>query len=116
MKSLYYCQKYGQFDHVYILSAKYGLLSLDQVIEPYDVALSEKTRQERNRWAERVKIKLDDLHPDQKLELWFFCGRNYNEHFEGVKPFKNLSIGRCLSKINEMISELEPKETFNLTK
>lgn len=37
-----------------VLSAKHGLMELDDEIEPYDLALSSMTRHERERWTNRV--------------------------------------------------------------
>lgn len=45
-------------DRWFILSALHGLLSPDQIVDPYDLAMKDLPRQERRGWAESV---LQDL-------------------------------------------------------
>jgi hypothetical protein len=44
----------AQAEDWYILSAKYGLVEPDEVIEPYNETLSDISSAERRAWAERV--------------------------------------------------------------
>jgi hypothetical protein len=53
------CAESGVFDEVFILSAKHGVLRPHQVVEPYDVALSSKSREDREWWAQEVAEQLD---------------------------------------------------------
>lgn len=46
------------FDTWAILSANYGLLMPDDVVEPYDVALSSLPIEERRAWAERTRRQI----------------------------------------------------------
>jgi len=41
-------------DKIFILSAKYGLLSLTDVVEPYDKTLNKMTSNEIKEWANSV--------------------------------------------------------------
>jgi cytoplasmic iron level regulating protein YaaA (DUF328/UPF0246 family) len=95
-KSLKYCT--DNFDVVYILSAKYGLLELNQIIEPYEETLNNKTKIERKIWSEKVKKQIQEkqIHG----VFWFFTGEKYHEFFTGEKPLSGLSLGRCLSWFN----------------
>jgi hypothetical protein len=43
----------------FVLSAKHGLLTPDDVIEPYDVALKELPAGEKQAWSQRVLLALD---------------------------------------------------------
>jgi hypothetical protein len=44
----------------FIVSARYGLVEPDQVIEPYDLRISQLSRAERDAWARQVAAELAD--------------------------------------------------------
>jgi len=48
------------FDLIYILSAKYGLLELDRWVESYNKDLTTKGKIERLSWEKWVKIELPE--------------------------------------------------------
>ncbi|HUU98231.1 MAG TPA: hypothetical protein VM487_21065 [Phycisphaerae bacterium] len=48
----------GQLDAWAILSAKHGLVMPDQMLEPYELALSDLSRPERAAWASAVRDQL----------------------------------------------------------
>lgn len=48
----------------YIMSAKYGLLSPNEIIEPYDMCLSECSTEYRNNWEELILNKLSIFSKD----------------------------------------------------
>jgi len=89
-KSLQYCIQ-EQFEEIYILSAKYGLLHIDRIVEPYDLTLNSFSISKRKRWADHVKKQIE--REGLSGEFWFFCGSRYHEFFEGVKPFDKMSLG-----------------------
>lgn len=91
-KALAYCL--SRHSQVFILSAKYGVLSLDESIEPYEETLNTFTKLEREEWALKVKRQIQER--GLSGELWFYAGANYVEFFDGQKPLKGLSIGRQL--------------------
>ena len=67
-------------DRIYILSAKYGLLELDQVVEPYEETLKGKPVSVVRSWAYRVITELGrrtDLQSDRFVLL---AGENYRKH------------------------------------
>ncbi len=43
----------------FILSAKYGLVSPDEVIAPYEKTLNDMGAGERREWASRVQAQMD---------------------------------------------------------
>ena len=55
--------KYQKADEILILSAKHHIVELDQILEPYDVCLSNETVGEQKKWAEiciaSLKSKFD---------------------------------------------------------
>ena len=96
-------------DAIYILSAKYGLLDLDQIIAPYEMTLNTMTEAEKKGWSRRV---LDVLQKkaDLKSDLFvILAGMNYRKyllpeltHYE--IPLEGLSFGRQLQELKRRIS------------
>jgi hypothetical protein len=92
-----------------ILSAKYGLLHPDQVIEPYDLTLKGASKQAKREWAERVDAQIRSTI-NQKLVI--LAGDDYfaplteagKEHpLEYLAPMRGLSLGNRLAFLNEAI-------------
>ncbi len=88
-----------------ILSAKYGLVHPEQVIEPYDLTLNKLGIADRRRWAEQVMGQLQP-HLASESEVVFLAGQRYREFLEPQLarqgntvqvPMRGLSIGRQLS-------------------
>jgi cytoplasmic iron level regulating protein YaaA (DUF328/UPF0246 family) len=85
------------FEHpeIYILSAKYGLLKREKIIEPYDVTLSTVPRkkrkphlhilnaEEKKAWGEKVLKQLSTLADTKKDKFIFLAGKEY------VKPLRD---------------------------
>ena len=76
-------------DHIRILSGKYHLLELDQIISPYDVNLNQKGEEDLKIWASRVRDQLSlfsDLNTDRFVILSNEVYRRYLcpyiSHFE----------------------------------
>ncbi len=88
-KALAYCKP--RFDHVYILSAKYGLLNLTDFISPYEETLNTASIDLQQAWARKVDAQLKE----RKItgEFWFFTGERYHKFFDGKKPLQGLSLG-----------------------
>ena len=59
-----------------ILSAKYGLVMPDQVIEPYDLCLSDLPRLKRERWEDWVLEQLMDKWGEQVIYM-VLMGQDY---------------------------------------
>ena len=49
------------YDDWYVLSAKYGLLRQQDLIEPYDLTLNNMKVSERKKWAELVLKQIENL-------------------------------------------------------
>lgn len=65
-------------DSWFILSAKYGLVEPEDVIEPYEETLNTKSRRERDEWADRVWAILHQrLKPDDHVTI--LAGERYRE-------------------------------------
>lgn len=102
-------------DKVFILSAKHGVVSCNEVIEPYDVTLKTMRRSERENWGIAIQPRLESLLRPRDTAV-MFCGEEYlgplREHLEHLKveietPLDSLSLGtrlRHLALLNEETS------------
>lgn len=94
-KSLAYAKDMG-FDKIFILSAKHGLLELDDVVEPYEYTLIGKPKRRRLQWAERVKSQLPAGN------YTYLAGKLYREFLpDGECPVVGLPIGKQLQWYKE---------------
>lgn len=66
-----------QPDAIYILSGKYHLLELDEIIHPYDVNLNRQSENYQKIWAERVLIQLRKKTNLNHDLFYFFTHKNY---------------------------------------
>ncbi len=88
-------------DKIFILSAKYHLLSLDQVVEPYDLTLRQMRLNEVKAWA---NIVIKELRKEVSLdsdEVIFLAGEKYRRflipEIKSYKvPMEGLGIGKQL--------------------
>jgi len=87
-----------------ILSAKYGLVDPDQVIEPYEETLNAKSAAERREWSKRVwNVLQSRINPGNDIII--LAGQRYREYLVPLLeaygcqvhvPLKGLGIGRQL--------------------
>jgi hypothetical protein len=96
-------------DAIFVLSAKYGLLDLEQEIEPYDQTLNKMSERERRVWAERVAGQLETRVNTAKDEAIFLAGENYRRYLlprfaYAQAPLSGLSIGRQLQYLKRKLS------------
>ena len=94
-------------DKIYILSAKYGLLSLETEIKPYNKTLNKMTSKEIKVWANNVINKLNKLSNLRKDEFIILAGQKYIKYLiPHIKNYKlqleGLKIGKRLEKIREI--------------
>ena len=86
---------------IYILSAKHGLLNLDDVIDPYEQALNNMPTRARAAWAEGVLNKMSQEVDLKNDNFVFLAGMPYREnlvphiHHYSV-PMEGLTFGRQL--------------------
>lgn len=103
-KCLSYSEK--NFDRVFILSAKYGLLDLDSPVEYYELSLNSLRARELEEWARRVMVRLSG-EITAGDDLYFFTGERYRRHLmrwlpnNKSAPMKGLSIGKQLRWLKE---------------
>lgn len=95
-------------DAIYILSAKYGLLELDQEIDPYEKTLNKMGEREKKAWAEEVLNNLKQK-VDLKTDIFvFLAGNNYRKYLlpamtNAQIPFEGLTFGQQLSELKRRV-------------
>lgn len=115
-KSLQYARSLGP-DAIYILSAKYGLLRLDDEIEPYDKTLDKMRSNEIKQWADSVLKKLRRLTDVESDEFVILAGDKYRKelllhlHHYSI-PMKGLRIGEQGQWLNAQILRSSDSSTI----
>jgi len=106
-KNLAYAKKINS-DEIYILSAKYGLLKLNDKIEPYDKTLNKMSVYEKKKWSNEVYQELQKFEVINNTNFIFLAGENYRKylveklaHYE--VPMKGLQIGKQLQFLTEKL-------------
>ena len=66
-------------DKIFILSAKYGLVDLEEEIEPYNKTLNKMGKQEIKEWSEKVINQLKEQTDLQEDEFIFLAGDMYRK-------------------------------------
>ncbi len=70
-------------DQIFILSAKYGLVSLDEEIEPYDLTLNTMSADEVKDWSKRVILDLTNQADLEEDLFIFLAGAKYRKYLVG---------------------------------
>ena len=105
--------------NIYILSAKYGLLHLTDIIEPYNITLNNSSKEYRQQWKERVleQFRQENIVPTQTAIM--VCGKNYwkqlADYFQEVQlpleSFKGMG-----EQISFMQTEIRKHNKYSLFK
>ena len=108
IKNLQYAKSINP-DNIFILSAKYGLLKLDDKIVPYDKTLNKMKTNEIRKWAESVLNQLKSVSDLDNDEFIFLTGDKYRKflilHIKHYKiPMLGLGIGKQLQWLKENIN------------
>lgn len=92
----------------YILSAKYGFVSPNEIIEPYEKTLNSLPAEERRQWSLKVFANVKSALPNGGL-VRFFAGEKYRDYlipllekagYTVEVPLQGLGIGQQLSWFN----------------
>lgn len=105
--------KYAQLlkpNAIYILSAKYGLVDLNQELEPYEKTLNSMTSVKIKDWAEMVTEQLKNKVDFRNDEVIFLAGNNYRKYllpfFSHYQiPLSGLGIGKQLHFLKEAFNK-----------
>ena len=87
-KSLSYSRKNAEDDYINILSAKYHLVALNQVISPYDLTLKNFSRQDKKDWANKVYSQILDKYDLQYDRFMFLAGADYTDELMSKFKYK----------------------------
>jgi len=93
-------------DHIFVLSAKYGVLSLIDVVKSYDVSLASMSKWEVWEWRNRVRRVIQNW-TRKGYQPVFVCSSLYHRGFCGIKPLSGVGgIGKQLAFIKkELVKE-----------
>lgn len=104
-------------DSIYILSAKYGLLSESDVIGPYNLTLNNQSKDYKKKWSNFIIEQLKQVCDIQNTEFVIIAGKNYYEYLlEQLRytriPLKGLSQGKGLSELNKLLISVNQNSSF----
>lgn len=99
----------------FILSALYGLVEPDRVIEPYEATLSKLNRYARVDWANGVYFHIQNTVKEMEGTVVFLAGYHYRVHLARLlrglvvveTPLAGMGIGQQLAWFNEEIRRIE---------
>lgn len=107
-KSLAAARKHYPNAPIYVLSAEYGLVPINQVLCPYDETLNGKKADEIKNWSAKVIDQMKSIGIDPQNDTFIvFAGKNYRKYL----PLSNATnmfdgcrgIGEILNKLNKLI-------------
>ena len=103
-----FCKR--NYNAVYAISAKHGLIALSQVIEPYDISLANIQHAEFKEWIDHVSNQIRETIPSD-WELYFHAGKRFRTlipHLDEYKchvPMKGIGIGLHLHFFIEWLNK-----------
>ena len=107
-KAVRFVEMDDRYKDWFVLSALYGLVTKDQIIEPYELTLSTFSQEQLKVWSRKIFLSLQE---QRITDVSFFCGSNYCNSYllmlldrHGIKydlPMDGLSLGRRLSFLNK---------------
>jgi len=94
---------------IYVLSAKYVLLSLDEEIEPYNQTLNEMSAAKIKSWSDEILLQINHFSDIKNTKYIFLAGDKYRKYLlphlkDYAIPLKGLAIGKQLKKLKELTS------------
>lgn len=97
---------------VYILSAKYGVLELQDRIEPYEQTLKKMSKQQKKCWNDMVIRQLMYKNVDFTQKAVFLCGDLYASGLSDLftdkeLPMSGMKFGERLKFMKERMVEYE---------
>lgn len=96
-------------DEIFVLSAKHGLLTLEQEVEPYEQTLNDMRSSEIRVWANRIIEQIREHFIIDDSEFTFLAGDKYRKyllpHIKYYKvPLEGLRIGEQLQRLKVLTS------------
>ena len=107
-KSLEFAQT--QADEIFILSAKYGLVSLNTHLKPYNKTLVGKRKNEKSAWGKKVLRQITELFDVNTTMFIILAGADYFAPLQNYLPHKQIPLlglrqGESLARLNELLNK-----------
>ncbi len=107
---------------VHVLSAKYGLVALEQMLEPYELSIRQLTPEQQDAWGLSVVESLALNYPGCLLELHAYASKPYlvpiRRHLPSgwkvVEPMRGLEQGERLGWLKRERARLRGESTTEL--
>ena len=101
----------ARHEFVYIISAKYELVTLDQEIEPYEKTIADLAKEWRAVWGTRVWGSIMTRHRDQDRQVTIYAGKEYASPIIRAgfhqatfqQPLARLQVGQRLRWLSEQL-------------
>lgn len=108
-------------EEIFILSAKYGLVDLEQTLVPYDVTLNKMSEVQVRDWAGKVLEQLCAKIDLESTEIIFLAGEKYRKYLlphlpHTLVPLAGLGIGKQLQWLKLKISNGAMRKTASIGK
>ena len=94
--------------NIFVLSAKYGLVDMEEEIEPYDVTLNTMPYKERKKWAEKVLKQMINCCNIKDDHFIILAGQKYRQYLipqlaSYEIPMEGLRIGEQLQFLKRRV-------------
>lgn len=103
-------------DSIFIISALHHVVSLDKVLEPYNVCLKDFSINEKRDWAKICWDQLDQVSDRKADNFILFAGKDYFEELiKGLSNYSiitNFGIGTDVNQTEQL--QIPKKEDSNL--
>ena len=108
IKSLQVARKLTDDRHIFILSAKYGLLRLEDEIEPYNLTLKTFTNEQIKNWGGQIRKQAQEI--GISLNGVYLCGETYikgiRKYATDIKaPLAGRSMGMRLKILTNILNK-----------
>jgi len=111
-KSIEYAKTLTVYPHIFILSAGYYLLKLDDEIEPYDKSIYDMNEKEKSMWANKVINNLSTISNTHEDKYIFLTNDDYSKcllsnlvNYE--LPLIGIPEEQHINYFNEKLSDIE---------
>jgi len=111
-KSIQYAKTLTDYTNIYVLSAKHGLLGLEQEIDPYDQSLYKMSVQNKKAWADMVIKSLSNISNLKEDKYIFLTDDDYNKELlpflSNIElPLKSIPQEEHITFFNDIIAGKE---------
>jgi len=111
-KALAYAEEVLRADEVYVFSAKYGVIPINEVIAPYSLVLHNAgliktagagmSKEQRAEWYRETIPKVEAI--TKGARIIYLCNSHYRKGMpKGEVPMEGLRFGECLEWLNNKL-------------